>query len=200
MAMLQQAAAAAPTPPPEAMPQAMPPAAAPAPAPVEQAAPAPDEVTADAGASGPGPKEEPATPEEQAEYERAVKALETVMYGNDQISRAIVDQLNAENKIDSVVKASLLLLKQLDEKLNFDQVIIPQLVQEIADRVVEMAERVKDIEFSDKDIQAVIGATWEGAMAIYGVEESDYAELTAGMTDADKQGYQGQYNKFLGES
>lgn len=157
-----------------------------------------DEADESESTGGGKVKEENATPEEQAEYERAIKALETVMYGNDKTSRAIADQIQPENKIDSVVKASLILLKQLDEKLNLDEVILPQLTQEITDRVVEMGERVKQIEFSDKDLQMIIGAAWEGVMGAYGVDEDSYASLTEGLSDADKKAYEDQYKRILG--
>jgi len=140
-----------------------------------------------------------ASEEEQKEYERALGAVETAMYSNDKVSRSIVDQLQPGDKIGSVVKTSLLFLKQIDAKIDMDEVVIPQILEDIVDRVVDLAERVKNIQFSEKELQAVLGAAWEGTMEMYGTDTDAYQQLTQGMGQKDMDHYASQYKQFLGE-
>jgi hypothetical protein len=143
--------------------------------------------------------DEEASPEEQQEYERALGAVNRVMYGDPNTSRSIADQLRPEDKIGSTVKASILLIKQLDEKIDMDEVVIPQITQEVADRMIDMGEQVKGMEFSEQDAQAVLGATWEGVMEVFGIDPETYEEFTQGMSEQDIQGYSQQYKQFLGD-
>lgn len=140
-----------------------------------------------------------ATPEEQAEYERAVTALHTVLYENEGTSQGIVDMLQPEDKVGSTAKAAILVIQQLDEKLDMGETVIPEITLDVADRIIELAERGKGMEFSEKETQAVVGATWEGVMELFGVDESSYEELTQGMSDEEISGYEKEYKGYLGE-
>lgn len=142
--------------------------------------------------------EEEATPEEQAELERAVGALGKVIYEDDATSQAIQDQLRPEEKIGSVVKASLLVINQLDQQLDLDEVIIPQFTQEVTDRMVDLYEQKTEEEFSDEEAQKVLGAAWEGVLDMFGMDEETYEEMTQGMSEQDIAGYEQQYKQQLG--
>jgi hypothetical protein len=141
-----------------------------------------------------------ATPEEQAEYERAIGALGQVIYANDDTSGAVLDQLQPEDPIGSVAKAGILLVKTLDEKLQLDEAVIPQLTIEVADRLVDLAEAKFGSEFSEQEAQAVTGATWEGVMDLFGIDPEAYEEFVAGMSDEDIAQQQQAYKQFLGEA
>lgn len=140
-----------------------------------------------------------ATEDEQAEYERAVSALSKVLYENERTSNAVISQLTPEERVGSIAKASMLVINQLDEKMDFDEAIIAELTQETVDRVIDLYENKHGEELTDADTQAALGATWEGIMEMYGMDEDSYAELTAGMSDDDFKGYEKQYKGFLGE-
>ena len=143
--------------------------------------------------------DEPATEDEQREYERAVKALGTVLYENEQTSDAVAKQLDPGEKVGGVAKASMLVLTQIDQKLDLDEVVIPQFAQEVVDRVIDLYENIHGEEFAEQETAAAMGATWEGLMEAYGVDESDYAELTAGMGEKDIKGYKDQYRQMVGD-
>jgi hypothetical protein len=145
-----------------------------------------------------GGSEQPASEEEQAEYERCVKQLETIMY-SDKVSRALVDQIQPQDKIGSVVKACLLFLKQFDAQVDMDEMVVMEILKDIVDRVIDMAERVKGIEFSEKELQAVLGSVTEGAMQMYGVDPEGYQQLTKGMDEKDIDHHAAQYKQFLGD-
>lgn len=158
------------------------------------------EVSNPTEAAALGPEVE-ATPEEQAEYERAMEALSLILYENEQTSAAIVKQLNPQEKVGSVAKASMLTIQQLDMKFDFDDVVIAQLTEETVDRIIDLYENTQqDEEFTPQEAQGALGATWEGVMEMYGMDEDDYAQLTAGMTEDDFKGYEQQYKQFLGET
>ena len=146
-----------------------------------------------------GNNEEAATEEEQAELERAIGALSKVIYEDDNTSQAIQDQLRPEERIGSIAKASILLVQQLDEKLDLDEVVIAQFTQEVADRVIDLYENKNQEEVSEEDAQKVLGATWEGVQELFGVDEDSYEEMTQGMNDKDIDGYTKQYKQFLGD-
>lgn len=145
-----------------------------------------------------GPDQE-ASEQEQAEYERATEALSLVLYENPQTSEAVAKYLMPQEKVGSVAKASMMVIQQLDMKFDFDEVIIPQLTQDTVDRVIDLYENLHGDQFSDQETQGALGATWEGVMEMYGVDEENYAELTAGMSDEDFRGFEKQYKQFLGD-
>lgn len=143
--------------------------------------------------------EEAASPEEEEAYKSALGALHTVLYSNEGTSQAVVDMLQPEDKIGSTVKAGVMLIQQLDEKIDMEESIIAQITMDTADRLIEMGERAKGMEFSEKESQAVMGATWEGVMEIFGVDEGSYEELTQGLSEKDVAGYTQEYKGYLGE-
>ena len=143
--------------------------------------------------------EQEASPEEQQEYEKALSALHTVLYSNEGTSQAIVDMLQPQDKVGSVAKAGILVVQQLDEKIDLDESVFAEITMDIADRLIEMGERAKGMEFSEKESQAVMGATWEGVMELYGIDESAYEELTQGMSPEELKGYEQEYKGYLGE-
>lgn len=142
-----------------------------------------------------------ASAQEQDEYERALKALSKVLYEDERASDGILQQLLPEERIGSVAKASMLIINQLDAKLDFDEDIIAQLTQDTVERVIDLFENTKlEDEFSEQEAQAALGATWEGIMEMYGVDEESYAELTSGLSEDEFKGYEKQYKQFLGEA
>lgn len=143
--------------------------------------------------------EDEATPEEQAEYEQAMKAVQVVLYDNDRTSEAIADMLQPEDKIGSVVQATLLTLNQIDSQLDMDEAVIPQVMSELADRIMDMGEQAKGMEFSEQEAQAVLGSVWEGVMEMYGVDEEEYNNFTSNMSTDEVASQEQTYKQFLGE-
>lgn len=168
------AQAGAPGPAQQQQPGAAPPAAG---------TPADDVVQAQAGNNAGGMAqegvdigEEPATPEEQQEYERAMQALAQVLYGNEKTSNAIVDQVDPNNKVDSTSKVSMLFLQQLDEKIDMDEAVVAQMTQESVARIIELAENRHDTTYDDREQQIIFSTVWEGIQTMFGMDEADHAE------------------------
>jgi len=121
----------------------------------------------------PGVNEEQANRREQKEYERAMRALMNVLYENDSTSNAIMQQINPEDPISSTVKAGVLLINELDKKVDMDENIIAPVTMEVVTRLMELAENRHGIEFQENEGQAIMGATWEGVMTSFGVDQRD---------------------------
>lgn len=142
--------------------------------------------------------EEEPTAAETREYERVAGAMQRALYEEDTIADAVMKQLDPNDKISTATKASALLIQQIDEKLDMDEIVIPQITQDAVAMVTELAENRFGIQFSEQDEQAVLGSTWEGVMAMFGVNERDYDQL---MKDNEGQleSFQTDYDGFLAQ-
>lgn len=143
-------------------------------------------------------KTEAATEGEEREYKRVSNALDKVLYEEDNLVDSVMQQLDPRDKIGSTTKATALLIQQLDKRVDMDEIVIPQITMDAVDAVSELAENRFDMQFSEQDLQATLGATWESVMAMFGVDQN---ELNRFM-----EGYRGQgnamkkaYNGFLGQ-
>jgi hypothetical protein len=207
MGMLKEAAAAtAPseTPPQNVAPEAQgaaPPAAPVAPKPQKGApAPKPGAKVAQGNprAGAPPQGEEQATPEEQAAYEQAFAALGQVMYG-EKTSRSTVDMLQPDDKVGSAAKASMLLIKMLDEKLDMDEAIVAQITEDTVTQVIDMAERVKQMVYSEQEAQQVLGATWEGVIEMFGTPPEDVKAFADAASPEEKAMSEQMVSEALGD-
>lgn len=138
-----------------------------------------------------------ATPEEQAAYEEALDAVHQVLYEDPERSKAIAGMLDPRDKIGTLVKTSLQLIQQIDEGVDLHEAVIADIAVDVSDRLIEMAEQVHEMEFSEKETQAVAGATWEGVMELFGMDAGSVEEMTQGMSDEELQGMEDQYKGFV---
>ena len=139
---------------------------------------------------------EKATEDEEREYQRVSGALDKVLYEEDKLVDSIMKQLDPNDKIGSTTKATALLIQQLDERVDMDEIVIPQITMDAVDAVAELAENRHNMQFSEQDMQATLGATWEAVMAMFGVDKNEL--------DRFQQGFKGQgrllkqsHEKFL---
>lgn len=157
-------------------------------APSPPSAPPPEaEAEAAAANEGPGFQGEQASAVEQREYERALAGLYKVLYEDDRTHQAVLRGLKSTpfNKVEPITKTSLLLIQQLDEKVDLDEAVVAQITGDTVDRLIEMAEVRYKAEYSDLDAQRALGATWEGVMMMFGVDEQDFKQTMAGMRRED---------------
>jgi len=213
--MLQQAAGAQ-APAPAQAPPAQPPVDPPAQPPVTDAA-QPPATNAATSAEPPvkeasnipgsaAPEEEPktkmdqATAQEQQEYERAMDALYEVLYGNEEMSTPIVKALRdaPRSKIDPLVKTSLLIIQQIDDKIDLDEAIIAQFTADVVDRLIEIAEVRYKTQYSDKEMQIALGATWEGVIELFdGADQGEFDSLTRNLDPDDISKSEKMYGELL---
>ena len=125
-------------------------------------------------------QEEPASPEEQQEYERAMNALAKILYGSTKASNGVVDQVDPNDKVGSTSKVSMLFIKSLDEKINLDESVVAQMVEEVTSRIMELAEARHGMSYDEREAQMIVGSTWEGVQMMFDMDEQDHAELVRG--------------------
>ena len=144
-----------------------------------------------------GAGEEEASPEEQKEYEKAIDALHQILYEDEERTEGVLQMLNPEDKIGTTVKTTIMLLKQMDERLDLNENIVAELTVDIADRLIELGETAHDMSFSEKETQAVAGAAWEGVLQLFGIDEESMSQMTQGMGEEQLAGYEKEYKGFL---
>ena len=149
------------------------------------------------GASSALAEPQPATPEEQEEYDRASEIVQRALYEDGQIADGFENMLSPNEKVGSVAKAVIFGVSTLDSEYDFDEVIIPALTEEMTDRVIEIYEKKFQDEFSEPETQSAFGAAWEGVMQLYGTDADQYAELTQGMTEDDYDAMESEYHGML---
>jgi hypothetical protein len=159
---------------------------APVPEEEEAAAPAAPEPDGDEGASSPkeasdddgdeGGEDMPSVLE--PEYKRFVTALYQVLYQNEQTSRNVLDTLDPsdQGKIESVAKTTMIVLHQLDSKLNLQGDVIPYAILTIVDRLIELLERAKQAKFSEQEIMLACSAAFDGAQEMIPNEQTQPEE------------------------
>jgi hypothetical protein len=185
-------------------------AGAPLPAPGSQAgAPTPPgapppgaDPRAEAGAGGaatPVDKYlEQGDPREQQEYERAMRALAKVLYGNDGTANAIVDQIKKESYVSDTSKVSMMFIKELDRKINMDESVVASVTQEAVERISELAEARLQIEFKSTEMEQILGATWEGVQSMFGNEDiQGYTNRVESMDNKDLMALEAQNTAIL---
>jgi hypothetical protein len=145
----------------------------------------------------PGINEERATAEEQKEYERAMQGLSKVIYHNDEVANAIVDQIRPEDKVTTTTKATVLLIQQLDEKIQMDESVVSEVTKEATERLMELAEARHGIQYGDREAQVILGSVWEGVQGLFGMEKQDAEALMAGIGGDNLANLKQQYEGFI---
>lgn len=142
-------------------------------------------------------EETEATPEEQQSYDESLEAVHRVLYEDEERSAAIVQMLDPADKIGSVTKTALSLIQQIDEKVDMDEGVVAEISVDLTDRLIELGENTHGMVFSEKETQAVAGATWEGVMEIFGLDAQGVKDMTAGMSPEEIDGLEKQYKGFV---
>lgn len=138
---------------------------------------------------------------EQKEYERAMRAMAKVLYGNDKTANAIVDQVDPNDIIGSTSKVGMLFIKELDRKINMDEAVIAEVTRESVERITELAEARHRIEYKAADMEKVLGSVWEGVQSMFGNEDVEgYTQTVQGMKPQDLQTLRDQQDQILGQA
>ena len=105
--------------------------------------------------------------------------------------------LSPDEKVGSVAKAAMFALTSLDNEHDFDESVMAQITEEVADRVIEVYEAKTGDEFTEPESQAVLGSVWEGLMEVYGISPEQYADFTQGLDDKGFEGFEQEYQGYL---
>lgn len=125
------------------------------------------------------PGVEPATPEEEAELQRAQGALAKVLYENDASFQSVVKKLSASEvpPINRLADTTVMLVAEIDNKINLDEVVIMEFAATVYDAVYEIAVTAQAFELDDATIKQGLMVTLQVIMESYGVSEEDFNQF-----------------------
>ncbi len=142
------------------------------------------------------------TDEEQTEYERASEALGDMLYRNEKTADAIEQMILPEDKMGSIIQAGILLMKDLDERLDLDLVVVSQITEDLVGGMFDIAE-AKGMQYTGREAQQVLSGVWEGVMMMFGGTEEtlqeDYDRVTEGLGEEEIEGAKASYQQLLDE-
>ena len=143
-----------------------------------------------------------ASPEQQKEYERAIRAMAKVLYGSDKTANAIVDQITPKDLVSSTVKVTALFIKELDRKINMDVAVVSEVTRESVERIAELAEARHQVEYKTQDMEQVLGAVWESVQSMWGNEGGveEYNQIVSGIAPNDMDALQQQNRQILSQA
>lgn len=145
------------------------------------------------------PWEEPATPEEQAALEPAVKEAARVIYEDDAGHGGVMSMLGgADSPVDGVIRAVSTIVTQIDQKLNLPVAAIGALTHEVFNMVSDVATNSGKFQMSDQDLKLALAGTQEAVMKAYGMEESELEGLAEGLSDKDVRDLKSTYEDVTG--
>src|ERR1035437_238049 len=136
-------------------------------------------------AAGPGSTTDlPQVPMSQAlqeEYKRLNDALMQILYGmpGDVAAQHVLQGLLPQGpaKIKGAVVASVLLVKEIYLKIKPPNSIILPFTKDVVAHVMDMGQQVKGIQYSEQECTAILGATLEGVLRIFGVTKQQVQNL-----------------------
>lgn len=135
------------------------------------AAPEGGEAAPEGEASGGGEWPSSLPEDQQDTLEAALNLVQTVLYKNPKTSKAVLDQLveGPENHMQAqaVGRAALLLIQQVNQRIPLQPEVAMYLAPAVVNRLVELAERVKKIKFSEEDLMVAFQGVAQGVSAVF---------------------------------
>ena len=141
--------------------------------------------------------EKQGTPEEQQEYERAMRAVVRVLYGSDETARGIVDQIDPNDIVGSTAKVSMIFIKELDRKINMHESVVASVTEEAVTRIAELAEARHRVEYKGTDMEKILGATWEAVQSMFGSDPQQYSQIVQSLPPETLQAVKQQHDRIL---
>lgn len=130
-------------------------------------------------------QETPATPEEQEAYENAVAAATEMIHGDDTVHEGIMSMLGAEKPADALISATMLVLTEIDKKLDLPEVVIFELASTIFDLLVELGETAGLFSLDESQEKKIAGALAQMILQTYGGEAEDIQQFLSGVSDQE---------------
>lgn len=124
----------------------------------------------------------PVSPALKEEIQRANAALYTALYTNDKVANSVMNGIipSGPHKIESVARMATLLVVQINKQLKFihdaPQIVLP-FTQDVVAHVLDLAQEVKKITFTDQEAQACLGTALELIMHACGVNSKQVKAL-----------------------
>jgi hypothetical protein len=113
------------------------------------------------------------------EYDQANNELMQQLYGPGPVAKHVLAMLavGGPHKIHSAVSASLVVMRSIWTKLKFPPQLVLLFTRDVTAHVMSLGERVKQIQYDDQESTAILGAAYEGALRIFGVNAGQARRL-----------------------
>ena len=123
----------------------------------------------------------PMSPALKEEYQRITMALHKALYQlpGDKAATGVLKSLFPQGpaKIKGVVMASLALITQIHKQLKFPPQLILPFTKDVVSHVMDLGQQVKKIQYSEQECTAILGATLESVMRVFGVSQKQVQAL-----------------------
>jgi len=128
---------------------------------------------------------EEASPEEQADYARAIQAISKALYETDEVFDGIEGMLQGPDPVDALVRATVTLITEVDKKIQISEVVLPHLPFVVFDMLLEVGTKAGFFDLSERDIKVGMAAAQETLLRAYGVTEEQFEEASRGLNQRD---------------
>lgn len=146
----------------------------------------PPETPGENTAAGPGSNSDlqqvPMSPGLKDEYDKANDLLMQLLYksGDDKLATGLLQGLvpQGPGKIKNTAMLAITVLMEIHKRLGeMPPQILLIFAKDVTAHVMSLGEQVKQIQYSDQDSTAILGAVYEGAMRIFGVNKGQVRQV-----------------------
>jgi hypothetical protein len=145
----------------------------------------PPETPGEDTAAGPGSNSDlqqvPMPPGLKEEYARANDLLMQLLYNSadDKLAMGLVQGLQSQGpgKIKNAIMLSVTVLTQLHKKINLSAPIMLPFAKDVVAHVLDLGQQVKQIQYSDQECTAILGAVYESSLRIFGVNHGNVKHM-----------------------
>lgn len=128
---------------------------------------------------------------------RAERAVHRALYENEKSADAIVQTLSPDNPDDSITRAAIQLVVQIDNKINMPERFIPLVGIVTAGELMEVHEAVHGSTFDEAAQKRISMATVEGLALAYDADPQDAAEIAASADEQTQQQAVTEYQQAM---
>lgn len=141
----------------------------------------------------------PMSPGLKDEYDQANQLLTQLLYqsGDDKLAGGVLQGLMSQGpaKIKNTAMVSLQIVTQIHKKLSLPPQLILPFAKDVVTHVMDLGQQVKQIQYSDQESTAILGAVYEGAMRIFGVNKGQVKNAANHVGRAGLQAHQKAYEQ-----
>jgi len=159
------------------------------------------------GDTGQGPQGEPEMTEADPadvdmlvveETVRAIQAVSQVLYTEEAVSDKLLAMVNDKEKVGSAAKAVVMLITQVDSKIDMMEEAIAPTAAYAVDRFLELADAAGNVgEFSETESKQVMMTTMELILESYGVTPEERQATIGDMPQEETDQYGNLYQETL---
>jgi hypothetical protein len=124
-----------------------------------------------------------------AEVQRGLDGIKTALYQDKNVSDQFLAMIKPEKKEDSLVRAAILLVTELDKRLDLDESVLAPMAVMASGELIELVEAANGITFDEAAQKRVVMSAFEGVLQAYQVDGQEAADFVAEVgPEAEQQG------------